>query len=182
MDLLRIGGKIVSRRKINRLIDRILEMRSSGASQQKIADRLEVDRTFISRLETLGEVRKGNRIAVIGFPIKNKEEILELLQKEGIEFTMIMTERERWGFVENVEGIDLLNRLTGLIVEARTYDVVLVIGSNHRIEMIEAVLDKEVIGLEIGESPIEEDCYVDPEQVLQLLHVIRKQAVEEVAR
>lgn len=173
MDLIRIGGKIVSRRKIAGIIDRILEMRSAGAAQQEIANRLGVDRTFVSRLEALGEVRKGNRIAVVGFPIKNKEEILELLHREGIEFTLIMTETERWDFVRQANGVDLLNRLMDLIAAARSFDVVMVIGSNKRIKVIEAILDKEVVGLEIGESPIEEDKYVDPAAVLKILREIK---------
>ncbi|PKM42555.1 MAG: transcriptional regulator [Firmicutes bacterium HGW-Firmicutes-8] len=181
MDLVRIGGKIISRRKISRMVDQILEMRSTGVAQQEIANRLGVDRTFVSRLETLGEVRKGNRIAVVGFPIKNKDEILDLLQREGIEFTLIMTENERWDFVKKAEGIDLLNRIMSLIAEARSFDVVFVIGSNQRIKIIEAILDKEVVGLEIGESPIEEDKYVEPAKVLEILHAIKLRAFQKPA-
>lgn len=175
MDLIRIGGKIISRRKITRIIDHILEMRSTGVAQQEVANRLGADRTFISRLETIGEVRKGKRIAVVGFPIKNKEEILELLQKEGIEFTLIMTEQERWNYVKNSDGVGLLNKLMHLIAEVRAYNIVIVIGSNQRIKAIESILDKEVVGLEIGESPIEEDKHVNPETVLQLVYAVKGQ-------
>lgn len=173
MDLIRIGEKIISRRKVARVIDQIFEMRSTGAAQQEIANRLGVDRTFVSRLENLGEVRKGHRIAVAGFPIKNKQEILELLQCEGIEFTLIMTEEERWNFVKNIHGVDLLNKIMSLLAEARGYDIVIVIGSNQRIKILEAIIDKEVIGLEIGESPIEEDKFVDPAKVLDIINSIR---------
>jgi len=182
MDLVRIGEKIISRRKITRHIDQILEMRSTGVAQQEIANRLAVDRTFISRLEALGEVRKGKRIAVVGFPIKNKAEITELLHKEGIEFTLIMTEDERWDFVKKARGIDLLNRIMSLIAEARSYDVMIVIGSNQRIKEIEGILDKEVVGLEIGESPIEEDKYVDPKKVLEILKAVKERPIREAVR
>lgn len=182
MDLTRVGGKIISRRKIIKAIDRILEMRSSGVAQQEIANRLGVDRTFISRLENLGEVRKGNRIAVIGFPIKNKGELLELLNKEGIEFALIMTEGERWNFVRTAEGIDLFNTVLNMIAEIRTFDVIVVIGSNQRIKTIEGILDKEIVGLEIGESPIEEDKYVDPSSLLDLLHQIKANDIKEAVR
>ncbi len=182
MDLIRIGEKILSRRKLARAIDQILEMRSAGVAQQEIAKKLQVDRTFISRLESLAEVRKGNRIAVVGFPIKNKEEILELLQREGIEFTLIMTEAERWDFVRKINGVELLDTLLGLIAEARSFDVVVVIGSNKRIKIIEAILDKEVVGLEIGESPIEEDKYVEPSQVLEILHMVKAKPLKEAVK
>ncbi|MDT3699713.1 MAG: transcriptional regulator [Thermincola sp.] len=173
MDLIRIGDKIISRRKVTRLIDKIFEMRSTGAAQQEIANRLGVDRTFVSRLESLGEVRKGFRIAVVGLPVKNKQEILDLLHREGIEFTLIMTEVERWDFVKKIDGVDLLNKIMELLAEARGFDIVIVIGSNKRIKMIEAILDKEVIGLEIGESPIEEDKFVDPGKVLDIINLVR---------
>jgi len=173
MDLIRIGEKIISRRKVARLIDQIFEMRSTGAAQQEVANRIGVDRTFVSRLENLGEVRKGHRIAIVGFPIKNKQEILSLLNKEGIEFTLIMTELERWDFVKNINGVDLLNKIMSLLAEARSYDIVVVIGSNKRIKVLEAILDKEVIGLEIGESPIEEDKYVNPDKVMDIIDLIR---------
>ena len=174
MDLLRIGGKILSRRKISKAIDLILQMRGSGVAQQKVADQLGIDRTFISRLEALGEVRKGNRIAVIGFPIKNKDEILNLLHREGIEFTLIMTEHERWDFVKKDDGIDLLNKIFDLIAEARSFDVVIVIGSNRRIETIEAIFDQEVVSMEIGESPIKEDKYVAPEELSKVLQAVKR--------
>ncbi len=182
MDLIRIGEKIISRRKMARIIDQILEMRSTGVAQQEIANRLGVDRTFISRLENLGEVRKGNRIAVVGFPIKNKDEILDLLHREGIEFTLIMTETERWDFVKKSKGIELFNKIMNVLAEVRSFDVIIVIGSNQRIKVIEAIIDKEVVGFEIGESPIEEDKYVDPMKVLDILSAIKAKAFREAIK
>jgi hypothetical protein len=182
MDLIRIGEKIISRRKISRNIDKILELRSTGVAQQEIANRLRVDRTFVSRLEALGEVRKGNRIAVVGFPIKNKDEILELLHQEGIEFTLVMTENERLDYVNKTNGVDLLNNIMGIIAEVRLFDIVIIIGSNKRIKVIEAILDKEVVGLEIGESPIEEDKYVKPSDVLEILHAVQAKVFKEAVR
>ena len=84
MDFYRIQDKMVSREKLMATVTRILELRSRGLSQQETADRLKVDRTFISRLETLGELRKGQTIAVIGFPILNKAEIQELAENEEL--------------------------------------------------------------------------------------------------
>ena len=55
----RIGDKLLNRTKLDRIIDRIFELRMSGASQQEVAQRIGCDRTFVSRLEGLAEVRKG---------------------------------------------------------------------------------------------------------------------------
>lgn len=169
MEFIRIGEKIISREKIIRVIDRLLELRKQGLSQQEVANRLNLERTFISRLEGIGEVRKGERIAVVGFPIKNKEEIVNLLRELGVDYFLIMTETERWQFVKEKTGVQLLNELMDIIATIRTYDTVVLIGSNMRIKLGQALLDKEVIGLEIGESPIEEDRYVEPSVIRKII-------------
>lgn len=71
-DLVRIGDKVIDRARLHRLIDQALDLRAGGASQQEVADRLGTDRTFVSRLETLGELRRGRRIGLVGFPVANK--------------------------------------------------------------------------------------------------------------
>jgi hypothetical protein len=86
--LMRIGEKLVSTSRIHRVVDQILELRSQGQSQQEVADQIGVDRTFISRMEGLGEVRKGERMAVIGFPIGNKEEIEGDGPEEGVDYVL----------------------------------------------------------------------------------------------
>ena len=91
MDIIRIQDKIISQQKINDSITKILQLRALGYSQQEVADRMSVDRTFISRLEGIGELRKGKTIACIGFPIKNKTEIQAILEEEGVDFIMLMT-------------------------------------------------------------------------------------------
>lgn len=168
--LLRIGDKILNRHTIHRVIDEILEMRSHGLSQQEVAKQLGVDRTFISRLENIGEVRKGGKIALIGFPIKNCEEISRLAQTEGIDYCLVMTDTERWNFVESKSGIQLFNETMDVISTLRKYDVVVILASNMRIKLMEALLDKKVIGVQIGESPIEEDKYVNPHDIIKIIH------------
>ena len=174
MDLVRVGEKVISKKKVNGIVDRILELRERGFSQQEVANRMGIDRTFVSRLETMGEVRKGCRIAVVGFPILNKHEVMEILQQEGVEFTLIMTEQERWEFVRNINGAELVNTMMRLIGEARKYDTVVLIASDQRIKIIEALLDCEVVGYSLGESPIEEDRYVDQEKLIEILSSVKK--------
>jgi transcriptional regulator with XRE-family HTH domain len=169
MNVIRIGEKVIDRKKITSVIDKLLELRAQGLSQKETASRIGLERTFISRVEKIGEIRKGRKIAVLGFPIANKEELQELLNKKGIEFSMIMSDEERWDFVSNKNGIELFNTVTDIITKIHTYDTVIVIGSNYRIRVSEALLDKEVIGVEIGKSPIENDKNVDIKKVEEIL-------------
>lgn len=173
MQLLRIGDKLLDRDRIIKTIDEILNLRIQGLSQQEVANRLNVDRTFVSRLEGIGEVRRGGKVAVIGFPLKNKDELIKVLQEEGVEFYLIMTDEERWRFVREKTGQELLNETMNLIAKARNYDVVIVIGSNYRIKLSEALLDNEVLGIEIGTSPIQEDVYLDPEKLRSLIRSLK---------
>ena len=163
VDLLRIGEKLISTSRIHRTVDQILELRSQGQSQQEVAEQIGVDRTFISRLEGLGEVRKGGRVAVIGFPIGNKEEIEAIAQEEGVDFTWVMTNEERWQFAEDRSGAKLANELMVLFSRLRDFDTIVFLGSDMRIKLVEAMLAPEtVLGIELGKSPIRQDKYVDP--------------------
>lgn len=167
--LLRIGEKIINRQKIHQTIDEILEMRKQGMSQQEVANHIGVDRTFVSRLETVGEIRKGGRVALIGFPIKNCGELQEMARQEGVDYCLVLTEKERWDFVQTKTGIELFNDIMQIFSILRKYDVVIMLGSNMRIKLMEALLDKELIGIQIGESPIEEDKYVNPADIKDII-------------
>ncbi len=173
MDYIRIQDKIISWQKINNTLKKILELRARGVSQQEVADRLSVDRTFISRLEGIGELRKGKTIACIGFPIINKQEIKETLEKEGVDFIFLMTEQERLDYVNQRSGKEILNVLFDLTARMRQYEVVICIGSDERIKLIRGILDGEVISVEIGISPITEDKWVDPKEIRKILRVIK---------
>jgi len=169
MDIIRIGDKLISLRKINLVLERIFKLRCQGFSQQETARQLGVDRTFISRMETLGEVRRGRRIAVVGFPVANKEELKNMLQQEGVEYTLILNDAERWELVRNKNGLELFNYLMEVVTRLREYDVVIIIGSDYRIKVSEALLGREAIGFTIGTSPIHGDRVVDRERMRQLV-------------
>lgn len=172
MEFVRIGNKLISRSRIARRIDEILEMRVSGKSQQETADALGIDRTFISRVEALGEVRKGSRLALVAFSVKNKEELERAAAAEGVDFALIFTESERRHFASKRSGSDLVNEVMQLTAELRAYDTVLFLGSDMRVEMVEAILGKDrVVGIELGRSPITSDVEVD---VAQVVGVIRR--------
>ncbi len=173
MDFYRIGDKIISRKKILSALERILKLRSRGKSQQEVAEIMGVDRSFISRLETLGEMRKANQIGVVGFPIKNKDEIQKILEDRGIDNYLLMNEEERTSFVEGKPGSEIVNEMMELIQEYRMYDTVIVLASDMRSKWIEALLHQQVILVDIGTSPLTEDVYVEPERIIDILdHLI----------
>lgn len=173
MDFYRIQDKIISWQKLEKTLHKALSLRANGFSQQEVADRLQIDRTFISRLEGIGELRKGQSIACIGFPILNKEEIEEILQKGGVEATFLMTEEERLDFINVRSGKELLNELMDLTAKFKEFEILILIGSDERIKLVENILDGQVISIEIGSSPITEDKWVDPDKVRQILRNIK---------
>ncbi|HHY14125.1 MAG TPA: transcriptional regulator [Thermoanaerobacterales bacterium] len=175
MELIRIGDKVVSIPKIERAIREIVNLRSKGLSQQETAERLKIDRTFVSRLESIGEIRKGEKIAVVGFPIKNIKEIKELMHEEGIDFHILMTDKERWDFIKNKSGIELFNNILELTAKIRSCETVIIIGSDYRIKIIEALLDNQIITINIGESPISEDKYVNPEILREIITKLKEE-------
>ncbi|MBP7332282.1 MAG: hypothetical protein BWY65_00783 [Firmicutes bacterium ADurb.Bin373] len=174
MELIRLGDKIISRRKIDQAINKILNLRMKGLTQKEVAQRLGVDRTLVCRLENLGELRKGRSLAVVGFPVLNKKEVEEALEREGVDLVFIMSEKERWQFIKQKSGVDLFDSIMEQIAKVHSYDQVIVIGSNQRIKVFKAVLDKEVVGFEIGESPIQEDKIVEIDDLIKLVRAVKE--------
>ncbi|WP_213975715.1 MULTISPECIES: transcriptional regulator [Tepidanaerobacter] len=175
MDLIRIGDKLISVSRIENIIQEMLDLRQQGVSQAEVAKKFNTDRTFLSRLESLGEIRKGKTIAIVGFPLKNTEELKQLAFQEGVDFSLLMTDKERWDFVYEKSGIELLNEVMGLIYQVRQYDVVILLGSDQRLRLFKALLDKEVISVDIGKSPMTEDVYVDPQNLRKIIRMTKKE-------
>lgn len=173
MDFIRIGDKIISKEKIMTKIEKVFDLRVKGLSQQEVAKRLSLDRALVSRLETLGEIRKGSRIAVLGFPVKNKDELLTALKQEGVEYSLILTEKERWAFVDESTGLELFNKVTNIMAALKGYDYIVMLGSNKRIKLFQGIFDCEVVGMEIGQSPIEEDKLIDVNQVKTMIQWLK---------
>lgn len=173
MNFIRIGDKVLSPERIHRAVDQILQLRQEGLSQQEVAEHLKVDRTLVSRLESLGEIRKGPHLALVGFPVANGDELTKVAQAEGVEFILLMSDRERWRFVEEKSGAELINEIMALVSQAKSYDAVIFIGSDMRIRLMEAILGPQVISWEIGISPIKEDRWVNPDQLRQLIRQLK---------
>jgi len=159
----RIGEKLISLDKTVRLVERALELREKGLSQQDAANRLQLDRSFVSRLESLGEIRKGNRIAVIGFPVLNVVELTEICREYGLDLYMILNNNERWELVRDKQALDFFNSMLELVTRLREFDTLIMITSNKWFYLAEALLDIQIIHLELGQTPIERDLPVDRE-------------------
>ncbi len=168
----RIGEKIISMSRIEEVVRSILKLRSQGLSQQEVAGALHLDRPFISRLESIGEVRKGKKVALIGFPLRNKEEIIELARKKGVDYVWIMSEKERWEFVSQRTAMDFFNQVIEVIATLKAYDTIILAGSRKWQRIAEALLDSQVIFLEIGISPIKEDCLLNPDLLETVLEQV----------
>jgi transcriptional regulator with XRE-family HTH domain len=173
MDLMRIGDKVISLAKINNKAKEILQQRMMGLSQQEVAEKLGVERTFISRLEGLGEIRKGKSIAAIGFPIKNKAEVETLLKSYGVEYFVLMSERERTDFVNNCSGVQLSNKIMELINKFRSFDDVIIMCSDYRNRVVRELLDNRAIEIDIGKSPIKDDVNVDLDILTDILMTLK---------
>ncbi len=169
MQFYRIGDKVINSKYLNKTINKVLKMRQSGYSQTKVAEELGLERSFISRLESIGEIRRGNKIALVGFPIKNKDEIIQIAQDYGLEYTLVMTEEERWNFIQEKSGLNIFEDVIEILVELKEYDLTIFLGSDMRLDLVDKLLDGKIIGLKIGESPIKEDKYVDPEELKEIL-------------
>lgn len=178
VELRRIGDKIISRQQIDRWITRILDLRGQGHSQQEVAQRLRIDRTFVSRLESLGELRKGKGIAVLGFPVANGPELETLCRQYGVDWHLFFSEQERLDFVRSKSGLDLFNQVMDILASIRNYDTVIVLGSNKRVQGVEALLDRDVIPIELGPSPLTSDVVADIERFESILKTLLHKEVD----
>ena len=170
MKFYRIGDKVINSKYLDKTINKILKLRQSGLSQSKVAKELSIERSFISRLESIGEIRRGNKIALVGFPVENKEEINQLAKDFGLEYILLMTEEERWNFIQEKSGLQIFEDVIEILVELKEYDLTIFLGSDMRLDLVDKLLDGKVIGIKIGESPIKEDKYVDPAKIEEILN------------
>jgi len=173
MDFIRIGEKVVSKEKISKEINKILEFRTEGITQEGVARKLGVERTFVSRLESLGEIRKGEKIALIGFPIQNKEELTKSAKEIGIEYVLLFTQKERYEFIKEKSKIELFDEIMEIIVRLSDFDLIIFLGSDKRVPVVEKIFSVQVIGKVIGHSPIKEDKYVNPEKIIEIIKDIK---------
>jgi transcriptional regulator with XRE-family HTH domain len=160
--VVRIGEKMISLDKAGRLLEHIFELRARGLSQQEVARRLSLDRSFVSRLESAGELRKGKRVAVVGFPIANSAELTQICRELGLDFCLIMNNRERWALVDDKKALDFFNQVLEIITQLKGFDILVLLTSERWYRLADALLDLQIIYMNLGPTPVQEDCHVDP--------------------
>ncbi len=174
MDLVRIGEKLISLEKIHNMVADIFEARSRGLSQADVSTQFGLDRAFVSRLETLGEVRRGRSIALVGFPVANKEAVYELCQKLSVDFVWLMTDQERRAYAESRTGVELVNEIFQLAHQVRSFDAVILMASNARVRLLTALLDVHaVIPVILGETPLNRDVAVNVEVLESIIKEVQ---------
>lgn len=169
MEFIRVGDKVIGREKLAGLISEILRRRSEGATQQEVARDFNVERSFVSHLERLGEVRRGNRVALVGFPIANCDEVRAVAEECGVEFIYVLSETQRRAFVSNKDGSSLFNEVLEILARLRDFDTVVLLASDWRIKIIGKILGREVMGVPLGKSPIKQDKHVNAGDLRRLL-------------
>jgi transcriptional regulator with XRE-family HTH domain len=171
MDFVRIGDKLIHRERVIRAVDEVFALRAQGLSQSEVAGRVGTDRSFVSRLESLGEVRKGGSIAIVGFPIANKEEILRVAEQEAVDYTFVMSDRERWEFLER-PGTEIFNEVMALAAEVRKHPTVIILGANRPAQFLQAMLDREVAVFRLDQVPGSPGEF-DPEKIRLAIRTLR---------
>ncbi|MCL2438494.1 MAG: transcriptional regulator [Coriobacteriia bacterium] len=177
-EMIRIGGKVLSRDKLYGAIDQLLLDRSKGATQAEAARVAGVSRSFVSNLESLGEVRYGARVALVAFPVSNGDELRKLVEEFSLDFALIFSQDER-SRAESGNAGDMLNQLLDTLVELNNYSAVIVLASDWRVQTMKRLLDSDVIGIELGASPLHNDVEVDIDHLRSILTGVIEGAQDE---
>lgn len=167
----RIGDKVVSREKLVDELTAMLEDRESGATQLEVALSHGVQRSFVSWLESLGEVRRGPKVALVAFPVANADEVRRVAEERALEFVMVFSQTER-ETLESGDASQVFNQSLEVLAELRDYDVVVLMASDWRIRTVEKILGRDVVGVPLGHSPLREDVPVDLAALGDLLDTV----------
>jgi phosphoglycolate phosphatase-like HAD superfamily hydrolase len=167
----RIGDKVVGREKLIDQLEAILADREGGATQHEAATAHGVDRSFVSWLENLGEVRRGKRVAFVAFPVANVAEVRQACDEHGVEFSMVVSQAEREGF-EAGRADRMFNLVLDTLANLKGFDVVILMASTKRTGAIEKILGSEVICRDLGPSPLRHDVAVDIAELNDLLDAV----------
>lgn len=181
MRFYRIGEKVVNRDKLVDAVEGILESREAGATQEEAARAAGVTRSVVSFLETLGEVRRGPRVALVGFPVANVDEVREVAERHAVDLVLVVSQAERES-IESGSSANVFNRLLETLATLRDYDTVILMASDWRIATIERILGSEVVGMPLGASPLREDRTVDIDELERLLGGIMSQPTRRAGR
>lgn len=171
MRMFRIGDKVVSRDKLIDSLETILEDRESGATQEEAARHAGVQRSFVSFLETLGEVRRGPKVALVAFPVSNVDEVRSLAEEYALDFVLVLSQDERES-IESGNATEVFNRLLETLATLREFDTVVLAASNWRVETLEKILGAEIVGIPLGPSPLRHAVELDTVELRSILDAV----------
>ncbi len=134
---IRIGDKIISLERANELVNKIFDLRSNGNTQEEVANILGIERSFISHLEGIGEVRKSKEIALIGSCIADPAALEKSASDLGIEHIFI-----------NRDGTTRIDDALQVLALLKRIDYIIFIGPDKEHKLLETILDKKIIGLQ----------------------------------
>ncbi len=134
MKEIKIGDKIISIERARELIDKIFDLRSEGSTQEEVAQMLGVERTFISRLEGIGEVRRSKEIALICSGIMDEQKVRTDAKDLNVDFLYLNGKRS----ADMKDVLWMLDRLRGI-------DYVVFVGKQDELALLEKVLDKKIV-------------------------------------
>lgn len=160
MELFRIGDKVISKEKLMGALEDILLSRVKGATQEEAATRAGVPRSFVSNIETLGALRYGKKIAFIAFPLSNAREAMALADSYGVDLSLALSQDDRQRVGEG-PAADMFNRMIDTLAALKSFDTVIIAASDYRIDSFKRIIDGEVVGIKLGESPITSDQKLD---------------------
>lgn len=142
-------------------MDEVLRLRAEGLPQTTVAERLGLDRSFVSRLETIGELRKGARGALLAFPVANAEDVRALAARHGLEFVLVWNNAERERFLAERSGRELVHELLALVARLRTFDRVVLVASEQWLDLGRVLIGPGLVPVSLGPSPVGQDREVD---------------------
>ncbi len=166
MKLIRIGEKIINRERLYRLVDNILALRANGATQQDVANTLDLERPFISNLERLGEVRVGRRVAIVGFSIINQKEVKRIAREWGIDSVHLFNGEMLSKFITKaqVDERGILRRLLKALSGLRSFDLLIFLGRGNEGALLERTLGVQVLNIPV-QSKSDSEVFVDPQEL-----------------
>lgn len=109
----------------------------------------------------------------MGFPIANKFEIATLAEEFGVDFMLLMNDKERWDYVESRSGAQLINEVMELIRKLQGFRSVVFLGSDMRIRLVKSILRCQVVAIELGKSPLRGDREVDTGRLRAIFQELR---------
>lgn len=135
----KIGDKVISLEQARALVERIFHLRSTGSTQREVASMLGVERSFISHLEGLGEVRR-RQIALIASAAPDPEKIDRVARELDIDLVHI------------TEGPTGLRDVLDLLAAAKELDFVVFLGPAEEAALIEQVIDTRTVSIPLQEA------------------------------